>query len=65
MRKSIVLLISVWVVFFAVCGAAYAGNGYMVTSDLQIRAVISTEEKGSVEAVWQQGGAEMTARGTR
>lgn len=65
MRKSIVSLISVWVVFFAVCGAAYAENGYTVTSDLQIRAVINTEEKGPVEAVWQKGEAEMTARGDK
>jgi carboxyl-terminal processing protease len=31
-------------------------TGYFVSSDLWIRAVIHTVEKGSVEAVWQKGG---------
>ena len=38
-------------------------NGYMVTSDLWIRAVINTEEKGPIEAVWQKGGEDTTSRG--
>ncbi|MBE9546774.1 MAG: hypothetical protein IMF10_04650, partial [Proteobacteria bacterium] len=40
-------------------------NGYMVTSDLWIRAVINTEEKGPIEAVWQKGGEDTTSRGDR
>ena len=40
-------------------------NGYLVTSDLWIRAVINTEEKGPIEAVWQKGGEDTTSRGDR
>ena len=38
-------------------------TGNMVTSDLWIRAVINTEEKGSIEAVWLKGGEDTTSRG--
>ena len=44
---------------------AIVGNGYLVTSDLWIRAVINTEEKGPIEAVWQKGGEDTTSRGDR
>jgi bacillolysin len=40
-------------------------TGALVTSDLWIRAVINTEEKGLVEAVWQKGGEDTTSRGDR
>ena len=40
-------------------------TGYVVTSDLWIRAVINTVEKGPIEAVWQKGGEETTSRGDR
>ena len=40
-------------------------NGCLVTSDLWIRAVINTEEKGAIEAVWQKGGEDTTSRGDR
>ena len=40
-------------------------NGSLVTSDLWIRAVINTEEKGPIEAVWQKGGEDTTSRGDR
>jgi len=43
-------------------GPAYAG-GTMVTSDLWIGAIIHTEEKGAVEAVWQKGGDGVTQGG--
>jgi hypothetical protein len=39
--------------------------GYLVTSDLWIRALIHTEEKGPIEAVWQKGGEDTTSRGDR
>jgi hypothetical protein len=39
--------------------------GDMVTSDLWIRAVINTEEKGPIEAVWQKGGEDTTTAGDR
>jgi hypothetical protein len=38
-------------------------NGYLVTSDLWIRAVIDTVEKGPIEALWQKGGEGTTSRG--
>ena len=40
-------------------------EGYLVTSDLWIRAVINTVEKGPIEAVWQKGGEDTTSRGDR
>ena len=40
-------------------------TGTMVTSDLWIKAVIDTEEKGPVEAVWQKGGEGTTSAGDR
>ena len=40
-------------------------NGYLVTSDLWIRAVINTVEKGPIEAVWKKGGEDTTSRGDR
>jgi hypothetical protein len=40
-------------------------TGYLVTTDLWIRAVINTEEKGPIEAVWQKGGEDTTSRGDR
>jgi len=39
------------------------GKGYAVASDIQIRAVIHTVEKGPIEAIWKKGGQDMTARG--
>jgi hypothetical protein len=38
-------------------------NGYLVTDDLWIRAVIQAEGKGPIEAVWSKGGQDVTARG--
>jgi hypothetical protein len=40
-------------------------SGDMVTSDLWIRAVINTVEKGPIEAVWKKGGEDTTTRGDR
>ena len=37
------------------------GEGYMITPELWIRAVIHSEEKGEIEAVWQKGGQGTTA----
>jgi Divergent InlB B-repeat domain len=45
--------------------AGQAMNGFMVTSDLWIRAVIDTVEKGPVDAVWKKGGEDTTSRGDR
>jgi len=38
-------------------------NGYMVTPDLWIRAVIKTEENGDIEGIWKKGGQENTSAG--
>ena len=40
-------------------------SGYLVTTDLWIRSVINTEEKGPIEAVWKKGGEDTTSRGDR
>jgi len=40
-------------------------SGYFATSKLWIKAVIQTEEKGPIEAVWQKGGEDETAGGHR
>jgi hypothetical protein len=40
-------------------------TGNLVTDDLWIRAVIRTEEKGAIDAVWQKGGEDTTSRGDR
>jgi len=58
----------IWGLFFVlltacmVAGTAY-GDGTEVTDALRIKAVINTEEKGPVEAVWQQGGEDWTGAG--
>jgi len=36
-----------------------------IENDLKIRAVIETEEKGEIEAVWSKGGEAITARGDK
>ncbi len=41
------------------------GTGYLITKDLWIRAVIDTEEKGKVEALWRKGGEDTTASNDR
>jgi YD repeat-containing protein len=41
------------------------GGGYLATSDLWVRAVINTVEKGPVNAVWQKGGEDTTSAGDR
>ena len=44
-------------------GASSSSEGYMITSDLWIMAVIRTAEKGRIEAVWKKGGEDTTAGG--
>jgi hypothetical protein len=38
-------------------------DGYTVVDNLRIGAIINTEEKGPVEALWRQGGQDTTERG--
>ena len=40
-------------------------NGYSVIPELKIKAVINTVEKGRIEAIWQKGGEDETARGDK
>ena len=46
-------------------GGDGGGGGNFVTSDLWIKAVINTEEKGPIKAVWKKGGEDTTSRGDR
>jgi hypothetical protein len=46
-----------------VISSSVFAEGYLVTSDLWIRAVINTIEKGPIEAVWRKGGEDTTSRG--
>ncbi|MCD4722720.1 MAG: hypothetical protein K8S13_23115 [Desulfobacula sp.] len=46
-------------------GDSITPSGNLVTSDLWIGAVIITEEKGPIEAVWKKGGEASTSRGDR
>ena len=63
MKKIIIFVIALTMpCIFA--GTIY-GNGHKITSELWIRAVINTSEKGPIEAVWQRGGKGTTAGGDR
>jgi hypothetical protein len=53
------------VIKFYRTGGSGIQNGYKVTDDLWIRAVINTEEKGPIDAVWQKGGEDTTSRGDK
>jgi hypothetical protein len=48
-----------------VISSSVFAEGYLVTSDLWIKAVINTVEKGPVDAIWQKGGEDTTSRGDR
>jgi hypothetical protein len=48
-----------------VISSSVFAEGYLVTPDLWIRAVINTVEKGPIEALWQKGGEDTTSRGDR
>jgi hypothetical protein len=50
-RRILILLAGVFLCSAAVF--AQTNNGYMVTSDLWIRADINTEEKVPIEGVWE------------
>jgi hypothetical protein len=51
--------------FSLMISSSVFAEGYLVTSDLWIKAVINTVEKGPVDAVWQKGGEDTTSRGDR
>ncbi|RLC12011.1 MAG: hypothetical protein DRI57_18205 [Deltaproteobacteria bacterium] len=45
------------------CDDTEADSGNLITSKLWIKAVINTDEKGPVKAVWKRGGQDATAAG--
>jgi len=59
--RSSILLIALAIPWIS-AGAAY-GDGYWVTNELWIRAVIQTDEKGPIDALWQKGGEGETEAG--
>ena len=61
MKTKITALV---IMFFSLMiSSSVFAEGYLVTSDLWIRAVINTVEKGSVDAVFYNGGEKTTSRG--
>ena len=64
-RMLLVLLIALLSCSVPLKVFALDPTGQSITSDLWIGAVIDTEEKGPVEAVWQKGGEDTTERGDR
>ena len=59
-RKVMALVI---VLFSLMISGSVFAEGYLVTSDLWIRAVINTVEKGPIDAVFYKGGEKTTSRG--
>ncbi len=56
---------SVAVVIKGISNSNTQNVGYLVTPDTWINAVIHTEEKGTINAVWKQGGDQTLERGDR
>jgi len=55
----------VFMFFSLMISSSVFAEGYLVTSDLWIKAVINTVEKGSVDAVFYNGGEKTTSRGDK
>jgi len=51
------------IIYGAIADIPQVTEGYMTTSDMWIRGVIQTEEKGAVDAIWKQGGMDTTESG--
>ena len=63
MKTKITALV---IMFFSlVISSSVFAEGYLVTSDLWIKAVINTVEKGPVDAVFYNGGEKTTSRGDK
>ncbi|MCD4722721.1 MAG: hypothetical protein K8S13_23120 [Desulfobacula sp.] len=62
--KRFKLLFVVFALFLASVSISYASS-YTVTTDLTIRAIINTVEKGAIDAVWSKGGEETTSSGDK
>ena len=61
MKRNVIALV-IMLFPLMISGSAFA-EGYLVTSDLWIRAVINTVEKGPIDAVFYKGGEKTTSRG--
>ncbi len=61
MKKSMALFFGLCMVFM-IGGQAY-GTAYVVTPNLEVDAIINSEESGRIEAVFHKGGEDVTARG--
>jgi hypothetical protein len=62
--KRFKLLFVIFTLFLASASISF-GSSYPVTSDLTIRTVINTVEKGAIDAVWKKGGEETTSAGDK
>jgi len=63
MKTKITALV---IVFFSLMiSSSVFAEGYLVTSDLWIKAVINTVEKGPIDAVFYNGGEKTTSRGDK
>jgi hypothetical protein len=60
-----IFMISIILIFSSLVTSFVFGEGYIVTSDLWIKAVIDTEEKGPISAIFYEGGDNITSRGDR
>ena len=63
MKRNVIALV-IMLFSLMISGSVFA-EGYLVTSDLWIKAVINTVEKGPIDAIWQKGGEDTTSRGDR
>ncbi|MCD4721019.1 MAG: hypothetical protein K8S13_14360 [Desulfobacula sp.] len=62
--KRFKTLFVAFAIFLASVSISY-GSSYQVTTDLTIRVVINTVEKGAIDAVWKKGGEETTSAGDK
>ena len=63
MKTKITALV-IMLLYLMISSSVFA-EGYLVTSDLWIKAVINTVEKGPVDAVFYNGGEKTTSRGDK
>lgn len=61
MKKKLVFIVTLAIT----CLIAGTVHGNMVTTDLWIRAVINTVDKGPIDAVWVKGGEDTTTAGDK
>ena len=64
-KKSSSWLFICALLLFAPSAYSLTPQGVRVTPELKIAAVIHTQDKGSIEALWHYGGEDKTARGDK